>query len=97
MRIILHAPTAGAVTRARANLKNLLIAEPSAEVRIIVNADGVPAAINDPDAATDSHIFLCENGLRSRGVTTSPGLATVPAAVHEIVLLVADGWIYIRA
>jgi len=97
MRLVLHAPTAGALTRARSNLRNLLAAEPTAEVRIVANADAVPTAIDVPDPDTDGFLRLCENTLTARGLVAPPGIATVPAAVLEIVRLQADGWGYLRA
>jgi len=97
MRVVLHAPTAGALARARSNLRNLLAASPAAEVRIIANADAVPAALADPDPATDGHLSLCANTLAGRGLTAPPGIATVPAVVQELARLQAGGWVYIRA
>jgi len=97
MRVVLHAPTADALIRARSNLKNLLAADPDAEVRIIANADAVPAAIQNPDAETDAHLLLCEKTLKNRGLTAPPEFSTVPAAIQELARLQADGWAYIRA
>lgn len=97
LRVVLHAPTAAALTRARSNLRNLLAEAPDAEVRIIANADGVAAALADPDAAADLHLFLCENTLANRGLDAPAGIPTVPAAVHALATLQRDGWAYIRA
>ena len=97
MRVVLHAPTAEALARARSNLRNLLAANPMAEARIIANADSVPAAIASPDPSTDPFLWLCENTLISRTLTAPPGIPTVPAAVAELARLQAEGWAYIRA
>jgi NitT/TauT family transport system ATP-binding protein len=97
MKIILHAPTASALARARSNLRNLRRAELAAEIRLIANADAVPAALEQPDPDTDGHLFLCQNSLHSRDLAAPAGIATVPAAVQEIARLQAEGWIYIRA
>lgn len=97
MRVVLHAPTAGALARARSNLRNLLAASPAAEVRIVANADAVPAAIDAPDPDTDRFLRLCANTLAARGLAAPDGVATVPAAVQELARLQADGWAYIRA
>ncbi len=97
MRIVIHAPTAGALKRARSNLKNLLAARPDAEVRIIANADAVKAATESPDPSCDAHVCLCENTLARMDMKAPEGVATVPAGVEEIARLQSEGWIYIRA
>jgi NitT/TauT family transport system ATP-binding protein len=97
MKILLHAPTAGALGRARANLRNLLRDHPAAEIRIIANAEAVAAALTAPDAEADRYLSLCENTLRSRGLQAGPGAPTVPNAMHAIAMLQQQGWIYIRA
>lgn len=96
-RVILHAPTAGALARARSNLRNLLRADPAAEVRILANAVGAGAAVRERDAETDRFLFLCENSLRAQNLVAPAGIATVPAVVQALVELQAEGWIYIRA
>jgi uncharacterized protein len=97
MRVVLHAPTAGALTRARRNLRNLRAATPDAEVRIVANADAVAAALANPDAVTDRYLSLCENTLQARHLTPPSGIETVAAAVLELVRLQEEGWCYIRA
>lgn len=97
MKVLLHAPTADAVRRARSNLRNLLAADSEAEVRIVANAGGVAAALDSPDSATDGYLYLCENTLHSLGLAAPAEIATVAAAVYEIARLQSDGWIYIRA
>jgi uncharacterized protein len=97
MRVVLHAPTAAALERARSNLRNLLAARSAAEVCIVANAEAVATAIDAPDPVTDRYLRLCENTLAARGLVAPTGIATVPAAVQELARLQADGWIYIRA
>ena len=97
MKVVLHAPTCGALLRARSNLRNLKAADPAAEVRIIANAGGVEAAIAEPDGGTDQHLYLCENSLRARGLSAPIDIATVGAAVLELARLQDEGWCYIRA
>lgn len=97
VRVVLHAPTAGALARARSNLRNLLRADPTAEVRILANAEAVGAAIEQPDAIADRHLILCENTLRAQHRAAPPGVATVPAVIQALVELRSAGWIYIRA
>ncbi len=97
MRVILHAPTAGSLTRARSNARNLRARRPDTEILIVVNADGVAAAGTGGDPETDAAIRICENTLRARDLTCPEHLQTVPAAVETLAELQADGWIYIRA
>jgi intracellular sulfur oxidation DsrE/DsrF family protein len=97
LRVVLHAPTEGALARARSNLRNLLAEAPDTQVRIVANADGVAAALAVPDADADRHLLLCANTLRTRGLEAPAGLATVPAAVHALATLQRNGWLYIRA
>lgn len=96
-RVILHAPTAGALARARSNLRNLLRADPEAEVRILANAAGAGAAVREPDREADRFLVLCENSLRAQSLAAPPGIATVPAVVLALAKMQAEGWIYIRA
>ncbi len=97
MRIVIHAPTAGALRRARSNARNLLKAEPGAEVRIVANGGGVAAALEAREAETDGLLVLCENTLAATGQSRPEDLATTPAAVVTLARLQAEGWTYIRA
>jgi NitT/TauT family transport system ATP-binding protein len=45
LRLLIHAPTVAALARARSNARNLLRADPTAEVEIVVNGGAVAAAI----------------------------------------------------
>jgi NitT/TauT family transport system ATP-binding protein len=95
--VVLHAPTPGALTRARRNLANLLAEAPHAEVRLIANGGAVAAALAAPEPASDGHLWLCRRTLAREALDPSPHLATVDAAVHEIARLQSAGWAYIRA
>lgn len=98
IRAIFHAPTAAALQRARRNAANLRQAEPSAEVRIIVNADGVAAALDAPDPAADALTHLCPNTLRNIGRTATAPLAVLDQpSVLALCRLQEQGWCYIRA
>jgi intracellular sulfur oxidation DsrE/DsrF family protein len=97
MKVVFHAPTPGALTRARSNAKNLLRARPDAQVRIVVNADAVAALEDSGDPQTDPMIRVCENTLARQGRAAPPGMATVPAAVVALAELQAEGWAYIRS
>jgi uncharacterized protein len=97
MRVVLHAPTASALQRARSNARNLKARQPEAEILIVTNADGVPAALETRDPETDAGLRVCANTLAARGLKAPEGIATVPAAVETLAQLQIEGWIYIRA
>lgn len=96
LRVLIHAPTADALRRARRNAANLLQAEPHAQVAIVANAAAVAAALAEPHP-TDVHLLLCANTLAATGVAAPPGLGVVPAAVLYLAQCQRDGWAYIRA
>lgn len=97
MRVVLHAPTAASLQRARSNARNLRARQPEAEILIVTNADGVPAAIESRDPETDAGLRICAYTLASRNLEVPKAIATVPAAIETLVQLQAEGWIYIRA
>lgn len=96
-RVLIHAPTAGAVERARNNAANLAREMPDALVCIIVNADGVPAVLDNPRAETDALTLVCSNTLRRIQREAAAPLQTVPGAIQAIVAMQQDGWLYVRA
>lgn len=96
LRLVIHAPTPAALERARSNARNLLKARPDAEVRIVVNAGAVAAALDSPDAETDRHLRVCGNTLAKTG-RNADGLTVVAAGVLDIAEAQADGWGYMRA
>lgn len=98
LRIVLHAPTASAMTRARNNAANLMKQSAPVEVRIVVNAEAVQAVLDAPNAAGDALTFVCPNTL-SRSGRSAPAPLTVldEAAVLAIARMQADGWSYIRS
>jgi intracellular sulfur oxidation DsrE/DsrF family protein len=97
MRVVLHAPSEAALDRARSNARNLRAAQPDAEIMIVVNADGVRAALENRDSETDQNLRICANTLAVRDLTAPDYLTTVPAAVETLALLQIEGWAYIRA
>lgn len=96
-RLIVHAPTVGALHRARRNLVNLLAAEPGATVELVVNGAAVAEAIDNPDAASTAHLVLCENSLRAAGLEKPSGFGSTAAAIAHIARRQAEGWSYFRA
>lgn len=96
-RVLLHAPTADALIRARSNAKNLLAAAPDTECEIVVNAAGVAACLDARDPATDGLLRVCSNTLKAKNLTPPDDLVLVPAAVLYLVEKQGEGWLYIRA
>lgn len=96
LRLLIHAPTTAALTRARRGAVNLLQARPDAVVRIVANGEAVAAALDQPDPATDGLLALCGNTL-SALKRAAGGYAVVPAAVLTIAEAQAEGWAYMRA
>lgn len=98
IRILLHAPTAGALARARSNAANLAKAAPQATVRIVANADAVTALLDAPDAAADALTLVCANTLAKIGRSAPEPLTVLPeGAVLALVRMQLEGWHYIRA
>lgn len=98
LRIVLHAPTASALDRARSNASNIRKEAPTAEVRIVANGEGVPQALNQPNADTDALTWLCPNTLRRMELQAAPPLQVLQqAGVLAIAVLQGQGWTYIRA
>lgn len=97
-RILLHAPTAGALKRARSNAGNLLAAEPRPVVRIVVNAEAVAAVLDDPNAGTDALTLVCRNTLNRLGRSAEAPLTVLEeGAVLSLARMQREGWAYIRA
>lgn len=98
LRVVLHAPTAGALTRARNNAMNLLKTDPEAVVRVVVNGDAVGAALDTPHLSADALTLVCPNTLLNLKRELREPLTVLPhAAVFALALMQRDGWFYIRA
>jgi uncharacterized protein len=98
IRIVLHAPTASAMARARNNAANLLKQSTPVEVRIVVNADAVQAVLDAPDRAADGLTLVCPNTLsRIASAAPEPLIVLDEAAVLAIARMQAEGWHYIRS
>lgn len=98
IRILLHAPSPGALKRARSNAKNLAQAAPAPLVRIVINGDGVAAALDEPDATADALTLVCPNTLQKIGRTASAPLTILDrGAVLSIAHMQREGWCYVRA
>lgn len=62
LRLIIHAPTASALARARSNAANLLAIRHEAQVEIVINGPAVAAALDNPHD-TDALLRVCGNTL----------------------------------
>ena len=98
LKILLHAPTAPALARARSNAANLRKHSPALEVRIVVNADAVAAALDSPDDAADPMTLVCPNTLNKIGRTApEPLTVLMEGSVLALARMQAEGWRYVRA
>lgn len=97
LRILLHAPTADALQRARNNAANVIAAVPSAEVRIIVNAGAVAPVLDGPQTNLDELTLVCGNTLATIGREIRPPLKVVAGAVLTIAQMQRGGWCYVRS
>lgn len=94
--LIVHAPTADALHRARRHVLTLRKSRPDAEVRLVVNGPAVEELLDKPDPDTDPFAVCCNATLRELGLKGG-NRRTTPAAVVLIAELQADGWGYVRA
>lgn len=98
LRILLHAPSVGAVARARSNAANLMKQPVPVQVRIVVNAEAVRAVLDEPSAAADPLTLVCPNTLQRIGRSAAAPLTVLDeSAVLAMARMQAQGWRYIRA
>ncbi|MEM6713186.1 MAG: hypothetical protein AAF590_13025 [Pseudomonadota bacterium] len=96
-RIVLHAPTAASLSRARSNAVNILAADPTAAVEIVVNAQGAREAIENNDRRTAPLMRYCANSLEKQDLEVPNDGTIVSSAVVYLADRQAEGWVYIRA
>ena len=97
LRVLLHAPTADSLARARRNARNLVKVHDDAQVRIVANGAAVAVALAEPDPVADSWLHLCRNSLIAQGLDNTAGHEEVEAAVVALAEWQAEGWAYIHA
>ena len=98
LHIVLHAPDADGLQRARMNAVNALRAQPQSQVRIIANAGAVAAALDSPHDSADALTYLCPNTLASlQREAHAPLQVLGEPAVLALARLQHHGWAYIRA
>jgi len=96
IRIVIHAPTAGALERARGNIANIMHDDPQATVELVVNSGGAKAVVEKPEII-DERLRICSNSLRLNNLTAPPDAVVVPNAMLHIAARQMQGWSYIRA
>lgn len=98
LRIVLHAPTAAALARARSNAANLNKNSPQTTVRIVVNSEAVEAALDVPDPASDALTLVCPNTLAKIAREARAPFTVLPeGAVLALARMQREGWCYVRA
>ncbi|MFT0546225.1 hypothetical protein ACMHYO_07725 [Allopusillimonas ginsengisoli] len=98
LKVILHAPTPAALERARNNAANLRRESSDVDVRIIVNAQAVAAALDVVHPEMDTLTWLCPNTLSKIDRENRVPLRLLAGpAVLEIARLQQAGWRYIRS
>lgn len=95
--LIIHAPTEGALKRARSNYRNYRKLNPDVKIVIVVNGPAVKTVIDLPEEGTDSVLLLCENSLKAQNLTTPPNVKTTQAAIVSMDEMQMAGWRYVRA
>ena len=95
LRLLIHAPTAAALARARSNARNLLRADPTAEGESVVNAGAVATASETGEV--EPPLLLCGNSLAAQGLVAPETARVVSAAVLHIATRQHEGWAYMRA
>lgn len=98
LNIVLHAPDAEGLQRARMNAVNALRAAPQTQVRILANAGAVATALDEPHAQADTLTYLCPNTLgQLQRATRVPLQVLAEPAVLALARLQHYGWAYIRS
>lgn len=95
-KLIFHAPTANALTRARKHIDNVLKATSDCSIELVVNAEATAYAIKHP-APTDNYLRVCKNSLTAQKLVAPANLQIVDVAVLHIAQRQAEGWAYVRA
>ena len=97
MKVVIHAPTSGALARARADARDLLRARIEGIVRVVVSHGAVAAALDEPDPDVDPLMVLCADSLARARRAAPAGCETTPNAVMLLAQLDRRGWTCVRA
>ena len=97
LRILLHAPTAAALTRAHNNANNIAADVPAAEVRIVVNGEAVAAVLEAPNVILSTRTLVCPNTLGRMDRNAPSPLVVLPqGAALSLALMQQEGWCFVR-
>lgn len=98
LKILLHAPTAASLARARSNAMNLRQEGPQVIVRILVNSEAVAALLDEPSKELDELTLVCPNTLKKINRTAPSPLTVLPkGAVLMLASMQMEGWNYVRS
>lgn len=97
MKLIIHAPTAAALTRAKRNLQNLVKADRSVEIELVINGEAVATEMTNPDDEFRDYLVVCENSLAAAKLDAPANVKKTPAAILHILKRQSEGWAYFRA
>jgi len=97
VKVVIHAPSAGALARARADARDLLRARIEGIVRVVVSHDAVIAALDEPDPDVDPLMVLCADSLARTGRAAPGGYETTSNATLLLAQLARKGWTCVRA
>ena len=97
LKVVIHAPTIGALVRAQSNLKNLLQLAPDADIELVVNGPAMAEALAISDPVIKPRLRLCQNSLRGQNLIAPEELQQVSAAILHLSERQLQGWSYVRA
>lgn len=97
MKLLIHAPTAAALERARVGAALLTRHNPEDMVRIVADGDGAGAAHATESPDTDHLLILCRSSLEVLGIAEPAGVEITPHAYELMGRLQKKGWAYIRS
>ncbi|AVK64782.1 hypothetical protein C5Z26_03975 [Lactobacillus sp. CBA3606] len=103
-KVVVHLDEVAKVAMVMSNIENLLAAEPTSEIVLVVNGPAVTtltSAVWQPFIQAQPQVELdaCQNALTSHHVAISDlvaGVTVVPAGVVRIVELEGHGFAYLR-
>ncbi|WP_319781738.1 hypothetical protein [Oceanisphaera sp. IT1-181] len=97
LQVLIHAPTIAALHRAQSNVRNLLQLSSNAEIELVVNGPAMPEAITISNPEIKSRLRLCQNSLRTQGLTAPADMQQISAAILHLSERQQQGWSYVRA
>ena len=96
MKILIHAPSANSLARARVEAGRLVKLPIEGAVRIVATLDGAISAVQKPDPSTDPLLILCGDSVAAADLVNPPGVEIVPNGTEHIAKLQRKGWAYVH-